>query len=300
MRQRIFVHFTIAAFAFVGISTIAIQGCSKDDSNDRRLSQKGETCQTTNDCAGGLSCIPATTGPSGGVGVCVTGEFKIAQTTKECAVIQCAQPVDCCPTPPPSCQLLQAACADAGATSFACEEYDAECKCDASRYDCTDGQCKGRCQADTDCGAGKCSGGRCVQCVDDSTCTNGKTCVNGACQAPCTSDGDCPAFNRCNAGKCVDSGCKSDRECVAATRNVEATCGTDGKCIIPCQTDLECGSPKAYQFYSCINRQCVYVGCASDKDCELYLTGGSDAGIPSSGSVPTHIVCRDRATTNTH
>jgi hypothetical protein len=105
------------------------------------------------------------------------------------------------------------------------------------------------------------------------------------------SDSDCPLFDRCTNGKCVDSGCQTNRECVAATHNVESTCGTDGKCIIPCATDLECGSPTSYQFFSCINRQCTFVGCQSDKDCELYL--GLDGGTSANKN---HPVCRDKQT----
>lgn len=248
---------------------------------------------STDDCSAGLSCLPA---PGGGGGVCVTGEFKVSQTAKECAIIQCTQSIDCCPTPPATCPQLAAACADGGGSPSACAQYNALCKCDALRYDCTEGRCRARCNIDSECGGTlRCSGGKCVECVDDSTCATGFTCINGACQAPCQGDGDCPAFNRCAAGKCVESGCQTDRECVAATRNVEATCGTDGKCIVPCQTDLECGNPKAYNFYSCINRQCVYVGCASDKDCLLYYTGFSDAGIANPNG-KTHVLCRDKAT----
>ena len=126
---------------------------------------------------------------------------------------------------------------------------------------------------------------------DEGEGTVGLECLSGTCQAPCQTDGDCAGFNRCLAGKCIESGCQTDRECVAATRNVEATCGTDGKCIVPCQTDLECGNPKSYSFFSCIQNQCLYTGCQSDKDCRLLLTGASDAGtLPAK----QHVVCRDK------
>jgi hypothetical protein len=187
-------------------------------------------------------------------------------------------------------------CGDGG-NPFACTEYDQECKCDATKFDCQAGTCRSRCTMDSDCTnrGGHCSGGQCVACTDDSMCMSmpGTTCVNGACIPPCVSDSDCPLFDRCSSGKCIDSGCQTNRECVAATRNVEATCGTNGKCIIPCATDLECGSPTSYKFFSCINRQCIFVGCMTDKDCELLF--GLDGGT---GLNKDHPVCRDKATTS--
>jgi hypothetical protein len=277
---------------------VAVYGCSKDDAPSARISQKGEACQVTNDCAGGLACIPV---PSGNVSICTVATFAITQTARECAVIQCTTPADCTPTPPSSCpNLLNTCAADAGSASVtACEQYDALCKPDTTKIDCVQNKCINKCTTDLECvstSAGKkCAGGQCVQCAGDSDCSSGQQCLTGSCQSPCQGDGDCAGFQRCNAGKCTESGCQTDRECVAATRNVEATCGTDGKCIVPCQTDNECGNPKDYTFFSCIKNQCLYTGCQSDKDCRLLLTGPSD-----SGTLPPkeHVVCRDKTTPN--
>jgi hypothetical protein len=274
---------------------VAVYGCSKDDPSTR-ASQKGEACTVTNDCTGGLACVPV---PGGAVSICTVATFQISQTAKECALIQCTTADDCCGTPPSSCpNLLNLCAADAGSSSItACQQYELLCKCDTKKVDCEASKCVNKCTTDTECtlnGTGrKCAGGKCVQCAGDTDCTNGQQCLSGVCQSPCESDGDCAGFDRCTAGKCIESGCQTDRECVASTRNVEATCGTDGKCIVPCQTDLECGNPKSYSFFSCIQNQCVYTGCQSDKDCRLLLTGPSD-----SGTLPAkqHVVCRDKAT----
>ncbi len=287
---------SLAAAAALTLGTIVFvnnNGCGDDDDEDpRRFSRKGEACQVTNDCGPGLSCAPV---PGGVGGLCVTGEFRVSVTARECATIQCEEATDCCDTPPPQCPQYLESCVDAGPSSPQCDFYEQECQCDEDHIGCEQNQCIEKCSTDTDCrssSARVCAGGRCVQCSDDDDCGSEQQCLSGRCQAPCESDGDCAGFNRCQAGRCIPSGCQTDRECIAATRNVEATCGTDGKCIQPCQTDLECGNPRGYSFFSCINAQCIYVGCETDKDCRLLLTGASDAGtLPPK----THVVCRDKA-----
>jgi hypothetical protein len=300
MRVRAIV--LVASAAALGVVAIHTWGCGSSDNTTQtepvRQSRKGEACQVTGDCVSGLACQPI---PGGAGGICVLGTFNVSVTAKECVLSECSVAADCCPTPPSNCaQLLQNCLAllDAGVTN-ACDSYKQQCQCDTTKRDCTSDRCIVHCSTDIDCistgTAPKCSAGTCVQCVNDGDCGtgNGVSCLNGKCQAPCQGDGDCPGFQRCVDTKCIESGCQTDRECIASTRNVEATCGTDGKCIVPCQTDLECGSPKSYSFFSCVNAQCIYTGCQSDKDCRLLLTGPSDAStIPPK----EHVVCRDKST----
>lgn len=291
MRIRAFV---VTAALIAGGVVSMTQGCGgSDDEEARRASQKGQACQVTNDCAEGLACLPIA---GSATGICVVGEFRVSVTAKECAVIDCETPADCCPNPPSNCPLLEQQCAqsDAGAASTACQTYIALCQCDTTRNDCQNNKCVTRCTTDSQCfgsSRSRCAGGVCVQCAGDNDCGGDQQCLNGSCQAPCKSDGDCAGFNRCVAGRCIESGCQTDRECIAATKNVEATCGTDGKCIVPCQTDLECGNPTAYKFFSCIDKQCVYTGCSSDKDCRLFISGPSDASVIGTKQ---HVVCRDK------
>ena len=180
-----------------------------------------------------------------------------------------------------------------GADGGPCKAYDALCTCHPNAHACSNARCFDLCQSDFDCprGAalGKCAAGVCVQCAVDADCaSSGLACVNGKCQPPCISDGDCPGFERCVGTVCVASGCQSDRECVASTRNVSATCGADGRCRVPCVSDLECGSALDYTFLSCIGGTCTYTGCQSDKDCRLLLA-------PDGGALPSsdHVFCRE-------
>ena len=270
-------------------------GCSKDDSASSRASRRGEVCQVARDCEDGLFCAPV---PNGSGGVCVTGNFKIAKTTKSCVLLECTGASDCCDqTNGELCASLRNTCAaDAGPTSeTACQQFAQQCGCESGSIDCELGKCVTHCTDESQCtsttgGPHPCSGGKCVQCTADTDCGGGRTCVNGACQSACTNDGACGGFDRCVDGHCIPSGCQTDRECVAATRNVDSRCGTDGKCIVPCETDLECGSPTNFSFFACIDKQCTYVGCDSDKDCRLFFTGPSDAStLPPNETA----VCQD-------
>ncbi len=286
---------TAAVLSVMGFMSLGLgAGCKGTSTTvDVRKSSKGEVCQTTNDCADGLDCIPRA---SGSGGLCVKGEFNVAPTAKTCAVIQCAQPVDCCPTTPAGidCTTLNSECQQFGPTSSYCTEYKNYCACDGSKYACTSGSCQSVCQTATDCGGGtfQCNAGKCVQCTSDAQCTGGNVCSeHGACVPPCKSDTDCSAFNRCTGGHCsATGGCQTDRECIASTKNVTATCAKDGTCVVPCQSDLECGNPEEYRFYSCVQAQCIYVGCASDKECQLYLGSAGSSG----GGKHQQIVCRDK------
>jgi hypothetical protein len=127
--------------AFVLVLVVQ-SGCSTDDSASARLSRRGEVCQVARDCEDGLFCAPV---PNGSGGVCVTGNFKIAKTTKSCVLLECTGASDCC--------------------SFG--------QCDAgSNVDCELGKCVFRCTDDTQCEASltgnqHCAGGKCVRCTTD-------------------------------------------------------------------------------------------------------------------------------------
>lgn len=274
---------------------VAAAGCKDDAATPSRvLSRKGEACNVTNDCAEGLACVPV---PGGSIGVCTVGQFKIAETAKECALLECKTATDCCPPLSANCLFLQSSCQAGNQNS--CTTFNSTCRCDTNIHACEQNKCVTNCTLDTECltslSGRKCVGGRCAQCALDVECATGQTCLNGTCRSPCETDGDCAGFARCIAGRCIESGCQTDRECVAATRNVEATCGTNGKCKVPCQTDLECGSPRDYAFFSCLRNECVYTGCQTDKDCRLLFTGPSDASTLGPNE---RVVCRDRTSPN--
>lgn len=296
MRRDLTAAVITTAAVLAGILVIVGQsGCGDgEDAGSLRVSRRGEVCRVTSDCAEGLSCAPVPGGSGGGV--CVTGQFRVARTAKECAIVECSSATDCCNEDLTGCTELERLCVglDASPGSPVCVQYREQCGCLSGSIACVAGKCVSRCEADRDCtrsGRGtRCAGGQCVQCALDGDCQPGRQCISGRCQPPCTNDGDCGGFDRCIEARCLPSGCQTDRECIASTRNVDARCGTDGKCIVPCETDLECGNPTSYSFFSCIERECTYVGCESEKDCRLFLLGPSDA---SALPLNQHVVCRD-------
>lgn len=285
----------LAACTSAEDDTTTVTSATEPDGGTR-VSQKGEVCQASSDCADGLACAPV---PGGIGGICSVATFGIAPTAKECVGIECREAIDCCPQAPATCPQILALCQDGGASSAGmCQQYDLYCKCDAAKYDCAADRCVTKCTADTECalaGPGfRCFAGKCAGCAVDTDCGGNSLCLDGTCKPMCRSDSECMGFARCTAGKCVDSGCKSDRECVAATRNVESKCGTDGKCTVACESDIECGNPRGYTFVSCIDKRCTYTGCESDKDCRLFGSAGTSGG-PADMSKPIarQLVCRE-------
>jgi hypothetical protein len=255
----------ILIVGFLGLTGLfSVAGCSKDEDKPAgpELGLRGESCRARSDCSSGLACVN---------NVCVSGVYEVAPSAKECVLVECKQAADCCFIEQDVCASLQQQCTnDPG--GFACQQYDATCKC--SNVACEKDKCVSKQTCDgmfNTCAGGLiCSNGNCVQCTQESDCAGGKSaCIDTKCVPKCDSDTDCPDFNRCDNGVCAKSGCKSDRECKAATKNALAFCKEE-KCTVPCQSDLECGNPNNWNFTRCVGGSCLYVGCETDKECQLY------------------------------
>ena len=265
----------VTILAALGLLSVA---CSKDDNPAPKLSQQGESCRSSGDCAGSLLCITQQ---------CSAGDVAVNPESKQCSLVACTTQADCC-TPTYSaqqCSDYNTACA-ADATSIDCTYYNAGC-CPQSaidRYTCTNGQCVSTCTVDADCPIGTarthCSGSTCVQCADDSHCGANQTCATDThtCSTKCTTDGQCPALQHCQSDHCVVVGCANDRECVAYTLTPTSTCDmTTHRCSAKCTNDAECldhgivqtGLNYAYQV--CVNGSCQSAGCQSDDECKDLL-----------------------------
>lgn len=273
-------HPTRGLLCLVALAALFMGACPEEELPQSFVpstqGQKGETCEARNDCSKGLACVNS---------VCVLNEFNIAATSKGCDVVQCTTPADCVQVVP-GCKQLKADCDDG--TQAACDQLATDCN-----YACNDSLCVTTCTNDNECPfSWTCNAGECVQCTTDEQCSGGQKCLANFCTEPCAGDLECPVFHTCNNGECVDEGCASDRECVALLENVEAICN-EGQCLAPCQSDSDCDSPTNYDFWSCQDSVCQYMGCATDDECRAAIFGNN--------SVPDGIidvVCREGADAN--
>ncbi len=271
-------------FAFGSIAAaVALTACNKEDDASNRpsvLSQQGESCERTADCAGGLACF---------AGACRPADTNVATNDKECAVIQCESPAECCTTAwvrNAACDTYQEMC-DSDPTGYATYcEYAAgpDCLCNESAFACEDGLCLSiQCTTPEDCCEtawtrdSLCDDYQ-LQCDSDPVtyatyceyaagpdcvCSGASySCDENRCVAvsTCTDSTDCYApTSLCVGGRCVE--CEGDDDCA----DPDARCG-GGACIEPeCETNLDCPA-----FYACQDRECVEVGCATDRECMVY------------------------------
>ena len=151
---------------------------------------------------------------------------------------------------------------------------------------CENDLCYESCQTAADCLTGTCTNGRCVACAVKTDCPTGQACENQQCVPECKDSAQCPYFHDCVEGACVESGCKTDRECIAATGSVLAFC-RDKECKVPCTSDIECDQPSQYDFLACSGGYCVDVGCETDDQCRLELRVQPGARLDAVCRTPT-------------
>ncbi len=101
---------TAVTLLALGMSAV---GCKSDDAAAVRKSELSESCQTSADCSDALVCRS---------GQCAYADLPIQPVAKECHLIACEKPLDCCPTPSSQCASYKASC-DASPLSYACDTY---------------------------------------------------------------------------------------------------------------------------------------------------------------------------------
>jgi hypothetical protein len=265
------------ALGFLCVSNLCQPASMGTDPSQARYSGKGETCQAKNDCEADLACV---------MGMCRQVELPLGYTGKSCYRVECSTKVDCCAsfTPNANCAAYKQSC---DSDPVFCSTYRSLCVCS---QDCVAEVCVAAapgCMSNGECTSLQtpyCVQNKCRQCDKDSACPGSK-CVEGVCMSACTIDENCPALNKCQSGVCVESGCKSDRECAFMTGNPLALCH-ETECRVPCSADPDCANDKMTQgFGVCEQGQCVFVGCENDAECRALLRLDRTAG-------KTHAVCR--------
>jgi hypothetical protein len=272
------------------VNNVCVEGAG-GDGGQTGVGERGESCRSRADCAAGLACVG---------GVCSKTDFGITPSNRECAVIACQVPKDCCPKVfSTSCPIWQSYCTDAGLEPY-CQLYRSQCTCVEEMYLCTpDNRCttRGTCSdASSMCAGGfVCNNGtECVRCVKDADCGNaGQVCTpDHNCATSCKDSKDCIYTQVCQAGACIDATgtCTTDRECVAQSipPNPLSVCRA-GRCKTPCETDLQCYVNGVYQYRACVNGGCEDIGCTTDEECRFRLRQ------PVTLNSSTIVVCRDKA-----
>ncbi len=218
-------------------------------------------------CADDLTCIR---------GACVDGDCLAADdcaadqvcVARRCVPGDCAADRDC----PDGALCLFNTC------TAGCR-VDGDCPPDADR--CVDLRCVA-CVADAECPDGRCVDGACAPgCAADPDCGPGRLCIDGACLAgQCRGDDDCGARARCIDRLCVLDDCALDADCPAGQACTDGRCAPcgeacpacaldadcpDGRCVagacVECALDADCPDGR------CLDGVCAPVQCAADGDC---------------------------------
>ena len=268
-----FGRFALALFVLMTLATACKDSNEVQKFVPERQGSRGEACLITNDCKSGLLCIADT---------CISDDFAVEASSKVCVAAQCIDASDCCrktASQIQNCTFLQDECSQ-NPDSFACQQYQEDCAAECT-LDCVDHSCKSKtaptpeCTVDDDCFSSldKCINGQCARCVADADCGgNGLICQSGSCLLGCARDEACGALSKCNAGRCEDRSCQSDRECVAFMDRPDAVCNMmSGQCSIPCDDNAGCASLGG--LYACTNGACVYAGCESNAECAAGANG---------------------------
>jgi hypothetical protein len=241
----------------------------------------GQCAVSAGECRGNVDCL---------ANKCVEGtcslNFTVCQSDADCAANTCAGGTCTCDNP------------NYSPLSPVCQDPDCADKC---FWSCEDSRCviPTSCGTSDDCFGSKpqCVDGTCVECSISTDCSFDKICVAGSCETSCQDDTQCGLFEACQVGECTYVGCRSNRECtlIPDVRSLALAPGVDprllrchtadgvGRCIIPCQTDAQCGRTEV-----CSGGLCQYIGCDSSDQCATILgvhEQGSSSEQPWIGSV---------------
>ncbi len=260
------------ASCVISLMGMGTAGCKDDEVGGGGLSEQGESCERSADCASGLACFG---------GSCLPSDLSITPNNRQCTLVQCESAAECCDvawSASSICDTYEELCAeDPVIYESECQYVTDYCSCSASSFDCINNICMpiDACTDDADCYPDTCVNGRCQECESDADCGMDQTCEGNICVYPeCETSFDCPPFYACQGAECVEVGCQTDRECMVYEGSYLAICNKKAKpvasCEIKCSTDAECYE-STNPLRSCVKGSCVDPGCETDEECKVLL-----------------------------
>ena len=270
----------------LGCSTDAECGTGAGTCKNRCSLSPYGYCDTNADCPNVCNITVAGTGGTPAQGTCQYGSAACAMDSDCTAASNTSNTNTCGGVQTKRCDCTNPVYEP---TNVICTDTDCDNVC--TRV-CEDQICEidDSCESDNDCSlaAPMCDAGDCVQCksADDCDADAKEQCVAGVCGSACKEDTQCPAFNSCQDGECVETGCKTDRECIllsAGQRDSDqdprlSKCTIkdgQGICTYPCEIDAQCGSTEV-----CVNNVCEFIGCETNAECKAF-TGLNNQPAPT-------------------
>ena len=307
-------HWTFA-LACLLVGGLGASGCSREplppaDPGDTAdpgstLSQEGENCQKTADCALGLKCLQyvctASTNECAELDcddgnpctddACAEGACVWTSNSAECAAAACAGGVraparscagGACPEPDAGSPCADGyGCADATTCAGSCDDSLA---C-ADGWFCLDDSCAAErgdgeaCAGDAQCQSDHCEGGTCcaagVCCTADAPCDDANVCTDDVCDGfMCSSEENSAQCSEpiCNAGSltgprfCSGGSCAEGGE-VSNCPGGLVVCQDATSCKPGCTATVDCASGSWCDQGACSPAEEAGAGCTADEQC---------------------------------
>ena len=300
------------------------EGGAPDAAPSPRVSDLGESCTITSDCAAGLVCVPSSSGVGG---TCDLASYGLQATGKTCSG-ECVTGADCCELPlgitltagaVKTCQDIvglvlagdagqcasAASGSDVGVGCFLYETYCAPCTT-SGVWTCTGSQCVYSASCDSsgltlDGCPTQTRTGRPLQPFCDPTAHKCQSTPRGICDvgADCDGKGTTDGAGTCRGGDCTCYAggcyysCASTLDCAQGyTCDAAMNLCTKGA---TCSSDAQCASQTGAVNAKCVNGGCK-LSCTSDHECGasgLLQGPSSDAGAFGGQVCGTDGFCED-------
>ncbi|MEE2779792.1 MAG: hypothetical protein VYE15_04655 [Myxococcota bacterium] len=258
---------------------VCLQGCGSD--ND---CVTGWSCQAGACAPAGFSCAGCLTDGCSGGQVCNTISGECASPTSACDL--CTYDWECGPTQAcvksgPGLRVCKPRCTNSECPAGTTCTKDSDSNIDICDGGCSEAPCNPACGGATP----HCVNSSCVQCIDDTHCTEaGATCntQTGFCEGDGAQCADPTPYFK--GGQCVE--CLNDGHCQVGTCNVQT-----GACSTEPGGDVCASCDVPYPACTKVGEEWYCVQCTSDEDCGLGGTCDTATYSCSGGTVSAEEPC---------